>query len=230
MLSNAAGARSSRVEAAEAGQLPRAARVDTVDARTTPMENLADNIWLLSYPLNLLGMDIRRNTTVLRLAHSRVLIHSTAPFTEREVIAIRELGQPAWLVEAMLRHDTYTQDGLTAFPGVPYLAPEGFAEVVKYPTEPLLPPPAEWAGQVEVLELEGVPSMRETVLLHKPSRTLIVADLAMNFPADQPAWQELLLKIAVGKHHAGYLAIVSRDGGGRGGTEGLDRADDAVGL
>lgn len=165
------------------------------------MENLAENIWLLSYPLNLLGMDIRRNVTILRLADSRVLIHSTAPFTEPEVIAIRQLGQPTWLVEAMLRHDTYTKDGLTAFPGVPYLAPEGFGEVVAYPTEPLLPPPAEWAGQVEVLELEGMPSMRETVLLHVPSRTLIVADLAMNFPADQPMWQDLLLKIAVGRHH-----------------------------
>lgn len=168
----------------------------------TTLEKLDADVWLLSYPLNLLGMDIRRTTTVLRLADSQVLIHSTAPFAEAEVIAIRELGQPAWLVEAMLRHDTYAQDGLTAFPGVPYLAPEGFGEVVGYPTQPLLPPPAAWAGQVEVLELEGVPSMRETVLLHVPSRTLIVADLAMNFPAEQPAWRELLLKVAVGRHHA----------------------------
>ena len=70
----------------------------------------------------------------------------------------------------------------------------------------MIPPPPEWAGELEVLELEGVPSMRETVALHVPSRTLIVADLAMNFPGDHPAWQELLIKIAVGRDHTPGIA------------------------
>ncbi len=166
------------------------------------MQPLAENVWLLTYPLKLLGADIGRNVTILRLANSQLLIHSTGPFTSADQDAIRQLGQPAWLVDAMLRHDTFASEGLKAFPGVPYLAPEGFAEVLNYPVLPLVPPPVEWSGQVEVLELQGVPSMRETVMLHVASRTLIVADLAMNFPRDLPAWQELLVKIAVGKHHA----------------------------
>ena len=163
---------------------------------------LAENLWLLSYPLKLLGVDLGRKVTILRLKSARLIVHSTGPFTDHDVAAIKELGQPGWLVDVMLRHDTFSREALTAFPGVPYLGPEGFADVVEYPTQPLLPPPAEWAREVEVLELQGVPSMRETVMLHVPSRTLIVADLAMNFPNDQPAWQELLLKLAVGKHHA----------------------------
>ena len=166
------------------------------------MQDLTDNVWLLTYPLKHLGFDMGRNVTILRLADSRLVIHSTGPFTPGDVAAIRQLGQPAWMLETMLRHDTYVKEALTAFPGIPYLAPEGFAEAISYPTAPLVSPPAAWSGQVEVLELQGVPSMRETVVLHVPSRTLIVADLAMNFPADQPLWQELLLKIAVGKHHA----------------------------
>lgn len=85
---------------------------------------------------------------------------------------------------------------------MPYLAPEGFGKVVSYPTEPLTPAPPAWAGQVEVLELQGVPGMRETAMLHVPSRTLIVADLALNFPGDQPRWQELMLRLVVGKQHA----------------------------
>ena len=167
----------------------------------TPIQELATDVWLLSFPLKLLGVDVRRNVTILRLRHSRLVIHSTGPFTAEDVAFIRQLGQPAWLVDAMLRHDTFSQEALTAFPGVPYLAPEGFSEVVNYPTQPLIPPPPEWAGEIEVLELGGVPSMRETVTLHVPSRTLIVADLAMNFPGDHPAWQEFLIKIAVGSDH-----------------------------
>ena len=167
----------------------------------TPLQELAANVWLLSFPLKLLGVDIGRNATILRLENSQLVIHSTAPFTPEDVVAIRQLGQPAWLVDAMLRHDTFAQEALTAFPGIPYRAPEGFAEVISYPTQPLIPPPPQWAGQLEVLELQGVPSMRETVAFHVSSRTLIVADLAMNFPGSHPAWQELLLKIAVGSHH-----------------------------
>jgi hypothetical protein len=166
------------------------------------MEKLAEDVWLLRYPLKLLGADIGRNVTLLRLDNGRLVIHSSGPFTPGEVAAVRRVGQPSWLVEAMLRHDTYAREGLTAFPGVPYLAPEGFGEEISYPTLPLFPAPADWAGQVQVLELEGVPSMRETVMLHVASGTLIVADLAMNFPPDQTVWQELLLKIAVGKHHS----------------------------
>lgn len=167
-----------------------------------PINALAPNLWLLSYPLKVLGANIGRNVTILRLASSQLVIHSTAPFSNDDAAAIRQLGQPGWLVDAMLRHDTYAKEALTMFPGVPYLAPEGFAEVISYPTQPLVPAPPAWAGEIEVLELGGVPSMRETAMLHVPSRTLIVADLAMNFPNDQPMWQELLLKLAVGKHHA----------------------------
>jgi hypothetical protein len=166
------------------------------------MNQLSENVWILSYPLNLLGVDIRRNVTVLRLPNSQVLIHSTGPFSREDAASIRDIGKPTWLVEAMLRHDTFTQDGLTAFPGIPYLAPEGFGKLVSYPTGTLFPPPREWAGHIEVIELQGVPSMRETVMLHRESRTLIVADLAFNFPRGQSGWQELLLKFAVGKNHA----------------------------
>jgi hypothetical protein len=168
----------------------------------TSMRSVADGVWLLTYPLTLMGVEVGRNVTILRLDDSRLVIHSTGPVGPKDEAAIRQLGQPAWLVEAMLRHDTFAREGLATFPGIPYLAPEGFSEVISYPTLPLIPPPDEWSGQIQVLELRGVPSMRETVVLHVKSGTLIVADLAMNFPGDQTLWKELLLKVAVGKHHA----------------------------
>jgi hypothetical protein len=168
----------------------------------TPLQKLAENLWSISYPLKLLGADIRKNVTVIRLQSGRLLIHSSGPFTPSDQTAIRALGQPTWLADVMLRHDTFSKEALTAFPGIAYLGPEGFSEVISYPTQCLIPPPPEWSEELTVLELQGVPSKRETVIFHRPSLTLIVADLAMNFPNDQPIWQELLLKLAVGKHHA----------------------------
>ena len=60
--------------------------------------------------------------------------------------------------------------------------------MVGFPTEPLIPAPAAWGDELKVLRLEGIPSMREHVVFHRSSRTLIVADLLFNFGPDTSAW------------------------------------------
>jgi hypothetical protein len=168
------------------------------------MKALAENLWLLTYPLKLLGVDMRRNVTVIRLASGQVIVHSTAPFGPADITKIRGLGPTGWLVEAMRFHDTFSGHGHDIFPGVPFLAPTGFSEVVGFPTEPLLPAPAAWGDEVQVIHVSGNESYDEHVIFHRPSRTLVVADLAFNFPDDEPLWAELLVRAAVGRdHHPG---------------------------
>jgi hypothetical protein len=145
------------------------------------MEQLARNLWIKHYPFNMLGGHQGRVVTVMRLASGKLIIHSTAPFGPADVAEISELGTPGWLVDAMLNHDTYASDGRAAFPDLPYLVPAGFPHPDKLRAQPLLPAPAEWAQEVEVLLIDGMPAAREHVFLHKPSRTIIVADLVFNF-------------------------------------------------
>ena len=152
------------------------------------MEQIAENVWVLQFPLRLLGVAIGRAVTVIRLSSGKVVVHSTAPFTPADLAQIRDVGEPAWLVEASKFHDSYAKSGRAALPGIPYLAPEGFAEVAGVETQPLLPAPAEWAGELEVLELEGMPKVREHVLFHRASGTLIVADVLFNFGRGGSAW------------------------------------------
>lgn len=165
------------------------------------MHSLAENLWLLSYPLRLLGADLRRNVTIIRLTSGDLVIHSTGPFTAEDAAAIRALGRPAWMLDVMLRHDTFTKEALTAFPAIPYLGPPGYEKVVRVPVQPLLPAPAAWGNELQVLRLEGVPSMEEHALFHAPSRTLIVADLLFNFGAGASGWTHLLLSLAVELKH-----------------------------
>lgn len=168
------------------------------------MITLATNLWLLTYPLNLLGVNLRRNVTVIRLSSGKIVVHSTGPFAGEDVAMISALGEVGWLCEAMLRHDTFSKQGRTAFPNVPFLAPEGFGQHQDFVTHAIVPTPEEWRGELEAIELQGIPSMRETVFFHPPSRTLIVADLVFNFPYNEPLWSELMLKAAVGaQHHPG---------------------------
>lgn len=165
------------------------------------MTSLDKNLWLLTYPLNLLGVNLRRNVTIVRLSSGKLVIHSTGPFSGEDVVLISSLGEVGWICDVMLRHDTFSKEGRASFPDVPFLAPEGFAQTQEFVTHTIVPPPPEWTGELEAIELQGVPSLRETVFFHRPSRTLIVADLVFNFPYNEPLWSELMLKAAVGSKH-----------------------------
>ncbi|MFC7337104.1 hypothetical protein ACFQY0_07940 [Haloferula chungangensis] len=166
------------------------------------MRKLADNLWLLSYPLKVLGADITRNISVIRLASGKLIIHSTAPFTSGDIDSIKREGEPAWLVEAMLDHDTFSNEGRDAFPEIPYFAPPGFEERVPLAVQSLTAPPAEWSEEIEVMAIEGNPSFNEYALFHRPSHTLIVADLIFNYRRAPSLWTKLLLYPAMGLHHA----------------------------
>lgn len=145
------------------------------------MLEIAPNLRVIHHPLSVLGTRHGRTVSVIRLSSGKLVIHSTAPFTPAELAQIQAWGEPAWLVEAMLLHDTYAAEGRRHFPGLPFLGPPGFGEVVKFPVPPLIPPPDEWAGEIQVVRLRGAPKLEEHVFLHVGSRTLIVADLVFNF-------------------------------------------------
>lgn len=158
------------------------------------LRQLAPEIWLAQYPQRLLGIEIGRNVTVMRLSDRRLVIHSTAPFTAEHIMAIRELGEPAWLLDATLFHDTFAKRGCAAFARIPYLAPRGFREIAGVTTQPLDAPPPEWSGELDVLRIERVPQTREHVFFHRASRTLIVADLLFHFPADLRGWARMFVR------------------------------------
>jgi hypothetical protein len=159
----------------------------------TDWRPVTDDVALISFPWRVLGIDFKRNVTLLRLGDGRLIVHSSALFTDEHVAAIRRFGQPAWLVEATLMHDTFAKDGRNAFPNLPYLAPEGFAEASRTPTKPLSPSPPDWAGEIDVVKIDGVRS-NECALYHRQSRTLIVADLFFSFPKDVEGWPRFFVR------------------------------------
>jgi hypothetical protein len=85
-------------------------------------------------------------------------------------------------------HDTFARRASAAFPDIPYLAPAGFAKLSGVPTLPLHPPPRDWAGEIEVLEVDELRKNDEHVFFHLASRTLVLADLLFHFPADSRGW------------------------------------------
>ncbi|WP_147263274.1 hypothetical protein [Roseimicrobium gellanilyticum] len=162
------------------------------------MQQVAENLWVARYPMKLLGANLGRTVTIIRIG-GQVVIHSTAPFSAADAAAIRELGTPAWMVEGATIHDTYTVQGRAVFPEADMYLPPGFPDTGGgVAPKPLTQPPAEWHGLLEVLPIAGMPGLNEYVFLHVPSRTLIVADLVFNVPTTAGAWVRLLLKLASG--------------------------------
>ncbi len=182
----------------------RAAYLPRVMKNETTIQVVAENLWMRTYPLKMLGADLRRNVTIIRLRSGRLVIHSTGPFSAEDVAEICALGDPGWLLDGILRHDTFAREGREAFPDIPYLAPQGFSDELGFPTGLIIPSPPEWDGELVALEIAGAPEARDTALLHTSSRTLILTELVFNFSDDEPLWTDLLLRVAVGgEHHPG---------------------------
>ena len=161
-------------------------------------QELAPNLWRKQYSLKLLGLDQQRVVTLVRLNSGAVVVHSTAPFSPEDVTFVRSVGTPAWMVEALLLHDTFAKEGRAAFPEATYLAPEGFEKSAGVPTQPLLPPPAEWADELEVVRLEGMPMYEEHLFFHRASRTLIVGDLLFHFHDPQTVYEKVMRRGVMG--------------------------------
>jgi len=154
---------------------------------------ITDDVAVMSFPWHAAGIDFKRNVTLLRLSDGRVVIHSTASFTTKDIAAIHRFGEPAWLVDATLMHETFAKQGRAAFPDLSYLAPDGFIKASGITTEPLDPPPSDWQGEIDVLKLDGN-RMNEHVFFHRRSATLVVADLFFSFPSEMRGWARFFVQ------------------------------------
>lgn len=164
--------------------------------------SIDENIWLQKHPLRLIGMEMGRNVTILRLESGKLILHSTAPFSDEDKASIEELGEPGWLLDASNFHDTLVSEGRSAFPLLPYYAPDGFPGATN--PQPLSSPPEEWKDELDVIAIEGMPKIQEHVFFHRSSGTLIVADLLFNQPADVPGWTRVGLRMISGiRQHPG---------------------------
>ncbi len=58
--------------------------------------------------------------------------------------------------------------------------------------------PAEWSREVDQLYFRGRPMENEVVFLHRPSRTLVMCDLAFNFGPNVPLITRLTMSVLGG--------------------------------
>lgn len=149
------------------------------------LTSLDENLWIARRPLKLVVGDVGARMTVIRLPDGALLVHSPVALDTPTRAALDALGPVRWVLGPCKVHHFYLPDFAAAYPDAALLAAPGleakrrdvkFAHVLNDDLE--LP----FGGAVEHHVFAGSPMMNEVVLLHRPTRTLVLTDLAFNLP------------------------------------------------
>jgi hypothetical protein len=157
------------------------------------LRSFAEGVWLDSEPLRYLGMRITATMTVLRLGDGGLLLHNPVAMAPARRAAVEALGPIAHLYAPNLFHHRWIGEWAAAFPSARLHAPAGLGRkrrdlridrIHGSGTEPA------FAGAVDERRIAGF-RLDESVLVHRPSRTLVVADLVHNLGRPEHGWTKL---------------------------------------
>jgi Domain of unknown function (DUF4336) len=137
-------------------------------------------IWTLDRPVWFGGVRLRARTTVVRLEDGSLLLHTPAPPADPLTQQLRALGPVRWLVVPNCWHHLGTPAAAACFPEAQVVGPASALarnKALKLHVDIHDARFAEQIPELEALPLRGVPFWDETVLYHRPTQTLLGADI-----------------------------------------------------
>jgi Domain of unknown function (DUF4336) len=152
---------------------------------------LDDNIWDHEKPILFGPIPLWHRMTVIRLADGGLLVHSPTSLDVSVQEEFRKLGRIVAIIAPSWWHDLYLREYLNAYPdaklyGAPTLVKWNrslpFAEILG------ASPPLQWRQDIDQVHVQGIGFfLDEIAFYHRPSRSLIVADLLLNL-SEKDAW------------------------------------------
>ena len=148
------------------------------------LDRLDDDLWTATGPLSTGGIQVGARMTVIRLPCGALFVHSPLQIDDALRADVEALGPVGFLVAPNKLHHLYLNGWVEAFPEAKLYGVIGLPEKRKdLRFDGILaeghPDPA-WGDTLELMQFYGAPYTNEVVFLHKPSRTLLIADLAFN--------------------------------------------------
>ncbi len=154
---------------------------------TQQLQPLADGIWTANHPLRLFGrVAIGHRMTVLRAADDSLIVHSPVPLSDELREELKGIGPVSCVLAPNQFHDLYLRRWSSGYPEARFLAAPGLRERrpdLTFHDELTAATVAAIDPRLETIAIAGIPRINETVLIHPPSRTLILADLMFNLDA-----------------------------------------------
>ena len=163
------------------------------------LRSLAADLWVAESPLRFLGLEVGARMTVMRLADSRLLVHSPIAATAELVSEVRALGPLAHLVAPNRLHHLFVGEWQRAFPEASLWVAPGLER--KRPDLAIAgvlgdAPEGGWAESVDQVLVAGMPWTNEIAFFHRPSATLVASDLAFNLGAEAPPLTRLAMRVS----------------------------------
>ena len=153
------------------------------------MKKLADNLWVDAAPQSFFGLHVGTRMTLIRLPDGDLLVYSPISLSPSLKAEVDSLGSLRHIVAPNIYHHLYAGEWKDAYPEAMLHAATGLEKRRKdLVIDRVLAGEAhpDWNGSLQTMFLDGA-MLNETVFLHSPSRTLIVADVIENFETS-PHW------------------------------------------
>lgn len=159
--------------------------------------SVAPDVWQVRAPALRLpgGLRLPVASTVVRLADRSLVLYSPVAFTEGQHAAIAELGDVAHIVAPNLWHHLFAKEAAERYPQAVIHAAPGLAQKrgdLKIARE-LASADRIFGDALDVLVIDGAPSLNEVVLFHRPTGTLLCADLVFNIREPEGFMSSVLL-------------------------------------
>lgn len=147
------------------------------------MEDIAEDVWGFTGEIRMpAGVRFPLRMTGIRLPDGSMWLHSPVAIDDAMAWQIERLGPVQHLVAPSLIHNVHVAAARSRWPRARlYAAPGLRAKLPGLPIDEDLgaSAPASWGGAVATFPIRGA-ATHEVVFLHRPSRTLLVTDLAFN--------------------------------------------------
>lgn len=154
------------------------------------LQPVAEALYVREVPFRIGGMELGGRMTVVRLPEGGLWIHSPVKLEAETRAAVEALGPVRYLVAPNLMHHLHLPAWAQAFPEARVVAPPGLRKkqpALRIDVELGGAPDAGYAEVVSQQHVRGIPKVEESVFLHRPSRTLLVTDLAFHIRSS-PSW------------------------------------------
>lgn len=155
-------------------------------------KQVADDLWVVD---SVLGPGLPVRMAVVRLRNGDLVLHSPTRYQAGLRIALERLGRIKHLVAPNIVHWTFIKAWQESVPGTQTWAAPGLRERGQVRRSGLRiehdladAAPADWSEEIEQVVVRGGGGFAEVAMLHRPSRTLLLADLVQNVERRKLPW------------------------------------------
>lgn len=166
--------------------------------------SISENLWTTSQPLRFLCLNVGTRMTIVRLSNHDLVLISPISLRDDHRLILDTLGTVRHIIAPNLFHHLFINQAHTLYPKAQVWGVEGLAD--KRPDlkiDALLNQAGSFSDELDYLPFEGfeailpsgIAQANETVFCHRPSRTLVLTDIAFNFDNNASLGMQLAARV-----------------------------------